>query len=142
MVLVPRGFRSATRPPTRSISGDLVGEPCFAVDAERGGASVLGESVALRQLYGVLSDEEFGVAGRALGMLAWDRDHRFCGRCGGPTERSAHERARTCEQCKHAAFPRLSPALIMLVEREGRALLARNARFPGSLFSTLAGFRT
>lgn len=120
--------------------GELDGEPCFAIDAGSGGASELGESVALRQLYGVLSDEEFGVAGRALGMLAWDRDHRYCGRCGGPTERSPRERARTCAQCKHAAFPRLSPAVIMLVEREGKALLARNARFPGSFFSTLAGF--
>ncbi len=120
--------------------GDLDDEPCFAVDASAGDAASLGESVALRQLYGVLPEEEFGIAGRALGMLAWDRDHRFCGRCGGPTERSTRERARTCGQCGHASFPRLSPAVIMLVEREGRALLARNARFPGSFFSTLAGF--
>lgn len=120
--------------------GDLDDEPCFALDASVEAGGELGESVALRQLYGVLSDEEFGVAGRALGMLAWDRDHRFCGRCGGPTERSTRERARTCGPCGVGAFPRLSPAVIMLVEREGRALLARNARFPGSFFSTLAGF--
>src|SRR5690606_14655379 len=95
--------------------GELDGEPCFAIDAGgSGGASELGESVALRQLYGVLSDEEFGVAGRALGMLAWDRDHRYCGRCGGPTERSPRERARTCAQCKHAAFQILSPAVCLI----------------------------
>jgi NAD+ diphosphatase len=34
----------------------------------------------------------------------------------------------------------LSPAIIVLVERDGRALLARNARFPRPFFSTLAGF--
>jgi NAD+ diphosphatase len=88
----------------------------------------------------VLSDEDFGVAGRALGLTAWDRDHRFCGRCGSPTERSTTERVRTCTACKHGAYPRLSPAVIMLVERDGRALLARNARFTLPFFSTLAGF--
>jgi NAD+ diphosphatase len=116
--------------------GDLDGEACFALD----GGSELGEPVALRQLFGVLSDEEFTIAGRALGLTAWDRDHRFCGRCGEGTERSTTERVRTCVKCGHGAYPRLSPAVIMLVEREGRALLARNARFPMSFFSTLAGF--
>ncbi len=116
--------------------GELDGEACFALHGE----SSLGEPVALRQLFGVLSEDEFGVAGRALGLTAWDRDHRFCGRCGAPTERSASDRVRTCTQCGHGAYPRLSPAVIMLVEREGRALLARNARFTLPFFSTLAGF--
>ncbi|HEX7842628.1 MAG TPA: NAD(+) diphosphatase, partial [Kofleriaceae bacterium] len=73
-------------------------------------------------------------------LTAWDRDHRFCGRCGAATERSATERVRTCTRCGHGAYPRLSPAIIALVERDGRALLARNARFPRPFFSTLAGF--
>jgi NAD+ diphosphatase len=116
--------------------GELDGEACFAVH----GPSDLGEPVTLRQLYGALTDDDFGIAGRALGLTAWDRDHRFCGRCGAETERSAVERVRTCKQCGHGAYPRLSPAVIMLVERDGKALLARNARFPLPFFSTLAGF--
>ena len=54
--------------------------------------------------------------------------------------RSVAERVRTCSRCSHGAYPRLSPAIIALVERDGRALLARNARFPVPFFSTLAGF--
>jgi NAD+ diphosphatase len=96
--------------------------------------------VALRQLFGALPDEDFAIAGRALGLTAWDRDHRFCGRCGALTTRSTVERVRTCPACGHGAYPRLSPAVIMLVERDGRALLARNARFPRPFHSTLAGF--
>jgi NAD+ diphosphatase len=115
--------------------GELDGQACFALE---GGSE--GEPVALRQLFGVLSEEEFAIAGRALGLTAWDRDHRFCGRCGGETERSTKERLRTCMRCGHGAYPRLSPAVIMLVERDGKALLARNARFPLPFFSTLAGF--
>lgn len=115
--------------------GELDGEPCFAVDGV-----IEGEPVSLRQLFGALPDEVFGIAGRALGLTAWDRDHRYCGRCGGETVRSTTERVRTCAQCRHGAYPRLSPAVIMLVERDGKALLARNARFTLPFYSTLAGF--
>ena len=121
--------------------GELDGEPCFARAVVQEGDEPAGtEPVALRQLFGVLSDEEFGVAGRALGLATWERDHRFCGRCGETTERDDHERVRTCTACHHGAYPKLAPAVIMLVERDGRALLARNARFPLPFFSTLAGF--
>lgn len=115
--------------------GELDGEPCFAIDGP-----AEGEPVPLRELFGALTDDEFGVAGRALGLTAWDRDFRFCGRCGAPTERSTTERVRTCTRCGHGAYPRLSPAVIMLVERDGKALLARNARFTRPFYSTLAGF--
>jgi NAD+ diphosphatase len=121
--------------------GELDGEPCFARALSHDDAAPEGTSrVALRQLFGALPDEVFGIAGRALGLTAWDRDHRFCGRCGAETERSAVERVRTCMRCNHGAYPRLSPAVIMLVERDGKALLARNARFTLPFFSTLAGF--
>lgn len=120
--------------------GDLDGTACFARLVEPDAGPPDSEPMALRQLFGTLSDEEFGIAGRALGLTAWDRDHRFCGRCGSPTERSTSERVRTCTACGHASYPRLSPAVIVLVEREGRALLARNARTRMPFFSTLAGF--
>jgi NAD+ diphosphatase len=121
--------------------GGLDDAPCFARMLEDGEAAPEGtRPVALRQLFGALPDLDFGIAGRALGVTAWDRDHRFCGRCGAATERSPTERVRTCSRCGHGAYPRLSPAIIALVERDGRALLARNPRFPLPFFSTLAGF--
>jgi len=119
------------------VLGELDGVACFA----RGHEPPPGcEPVPLRQLFGVLGDEPFGVAGRALALVAWDHDHRYCGRCASPTVRSATERARTCTSCGHTAYPRISPAIITLVERDGRALLARNARTRMPFFSTLAGF--
>jgi len=118
--------------------GTLDGEPCFArlVDEPLAGSTL----VPLRQLFGALSDDDFAIAGRALGLTAWDRDHRFCGRCGAPTERSTIERLRACTACAHGAYPRLSPAVIVAVEREGHLLLARNARTQMPFYSTLAGF--
>jgi NAD+ diphosphatase len=121
--------------------GRLDGVACFARTLEEGEAPPAGtEPVPLRQLYGVLPDDDFAVAGRALGFTAWDRDHRFCGRCGAATERSATERVRECPRCGHHSYPRLSPAIIVLVERDGRALLAHNARVNMPFFTVLAGF--
>jgi len=121
--------------------GELDGEPCFARALERDARPPAGsEPMALRQLYGTLSDDEFAVAGRALGLTAWDRDFAHCGRCGSKTLRSTQERMRTCTACSFPAYPRLSPAVIVLIERDGQCLLARNARTQMPFYSTLAGF--
>jgi len=130
---IPRGPRAEGD----VVLGTLDGEACFG----RFGQPVPGSSaVGLRQLFGVLDETTFAVALRALGFTAWDRDHRFCSRCGGPATASTKERARTCGACGYAAYPRLSPAVIVLIERDGRALLARNARTRSAFHSTLAGF--
>lgn len=95
----------------------------------------------LRALYGRLPDELYGVAGRGVQILLWDRTHRFCGRCGQPTVNAPAERAKLCPNCGLLAFPRLSPAVIMLVQRgEDELLLARNRAFAEGFFSVLAGF--
>jgi NAD+ diphosphatase len=95
---------------------------------------------SLRKLYGVLDEERFAVAGRAMQIVYWDDTHRFCGRCGTALLRQAHERAKRCPSCELLAFPRLSPAVIVLVRKGTQALLARAARFPTAMYSTLAGF--
>jgi NAD+ diphosphatase len=95
----------------------------------------------LRALYARLPDDEYGVAGRAAQILVWDQTHRFCGRCGTPTINAPAERAKLCPQCGLLSFPRLSPAVIMLVQRgEDELLLARNRAFVDGFFSVLAGF--
>lgn len=136
-VQIPKGLA-----PSRSVYlGDQDGTPCFAwLKGDAAEEPTGTQPVQLRRLFGAMTEEDFGIAGRAMGLTAWDRDHRFCGRCGSPTERSQRERVRTCERCGHGAYPRLSPAVIVLVERDGRALLGRGVRFPLPFFSTLAGF--
>ena len=94
----------------------------------------------LRRLWGLLPEEAWRLAGRAVQLLDWDRNHRFCGRCGTPTERHPTERARVCPRCSLQAFPRLSPAVITLVEDGDRMLLARSPHFAPGVYSTLAGF--
>jgi NAD+ diphosphatase len=94
----------------------------------------------LRTLFSVLDDGHFALAGRALQLLDWDRTHLFCGRCGARTEARREERARVCPACKLSAYPRVAPAVMALIKRENRILLARSPHFPPGMYSALAGF--
>lgn len=78
--------------------------------------------------------------GKSLQLLEWDRDHRFCGRCGGPTEDEPSDRSRRCAVCELSFYPRVAPAVIVLVWRDREVLLARSPSLPAGMFSTLAGF--
>lgn len=96
----------------------------------------------LRSLFGKLSELEWNIGGRATQIVDWERDNMFCGRCGGPMERLGKERSLTCPVDGLVAYPRLSPAVIMLVKHpaSGQALLGRSALWTVPMFSTLAGF--
>jgi NAD+ diphosphatase len=122
--------------------GRLDDQDCYAVELESPPELSEDNSLeGLRALYGVLADELYSVAGRAVQILLWDKTHRFCGRCGQPTVNAPGERAKLCPQCGLLSFPRLSPAVIMLIRRgEDEFLLARNRAFADRFFSVLAGF--
>ncbi len=80
------------------------------------------------------------VAGRALGVLNWRRDHRYCGRCGGTMEEHPAEgMARRCAACGTVVWPDVSPAVIVRVEKEGRILLARHAYRDREVWACIAG---
>ncbi|MGM8849113.1 NAD(+) diphosphatase [Salinicola halophyticus] len=76
----------------------------------------------------------------ALQVTRWERDHRFCGRCGHATRRLVHEFAMQCDNCGLRGYPRISPCIITLVTHGKDMLLARSPRFPPQRYSTLAGF--
>lgn len=113
---------------------------CWAVDVPRGDDPAAGQAQDLRLLYGQLDEVDWAIAGRAVQLVEWARTHRFCGRCGTPTDPVDGERAMRCPQCRLMAFPRLAPAIITLVTRGDEALLARGVQFPVPMYSCLAGF--
>jgi NAD+ diphosphatase len=94
----------------------------------------------LRSLFGEVDDGLLGVAGRALQVVEWARTHRFCGACGGPTRQSASERCMHCDNCGHLAYPRISPAMMVLIRKGDQVLLAFHTQSPSKRFSPLAGF--
>ena len=120
--------------------GDLGPLGCWAAEVACAEAPAGHGWVGLRALFSVLEDAHFALAGRALQLLQWDRDHQFCGRCGTRTEPRAEERVRACPACGLTAYPRVAPAVMALVRRGRELLLARSPHFPPGMYNALAGF--
>ena len=115
--------------------------PCYAVEVMEGSIPPAGMTFeGLRQVYGRLEEGLFWIAARAVQIIDWDRTHQFCGRCGSPLRAKTNERAKECPQCGLLQFPRLAPAIIVLVERGRELLLARSRHFMPGMYSVLAGF--
>ncbi len=94
----------------------------------------------LRSLFAELDHDIFCLAGRAIQIVHWYKEHRYCGKCGTAMLDRQNELARKCPGCEFISYPRLSPAVIMSVVRDEQILLARSPRFPAGMYSTLAGF--
>ncbi len=125
----------------RHYLGLLEGTACYAVDLPPDISPSPGMAFeGLRKVYGRLDDDLFWAAARAVQIVEWDRTHRFCGRCGVPLRPRETERAKECPQCGLLHFPRLAPAIIVLVERGRELLMARSRHFAPGVYSVLAGF--
>ncbi len=121
--------------------GQLEMSHCFSAELDAGVQPPDGMAFRdLRVLFGGLSPELHAIAGRAVQIVEWDRTHQFCGACGEKTVLSDADRSRTCPDCQFPMYPRLSPAMIVAVERGDEILLARSPHFPPGIFSMLAGF--
>src|SRR5829696_9963719 len=121
--------------------GDLNGHACWAVEV--GADARPPEGMVFEDLRGLfyrVDEDFFRMAGRAKQIVGWHATHRFCGRCGGKTAPVAGEMAKKCTRCGMLYYPRLSPAIIVLVRDGSRVLLARSPNFPPGMYSTLAGF--
>ncbi|UBU12178.1 NAD(+) diphosphatase [Nonomuraea gerenzanensis] len=102
-----------------------------------------GEPVAagLRQVGGLLGDRDAGLLVYAVALEAWHATHEFCPRCGAHTVVQAGGHIRVCPKDSSQHFPRVDPAVIMLVRDEAdRCLLARGPQWPEGRLSILAGF--
>jgi NAD+ diphosphatase len=98
------------------------------------------QPVALRAAMMQFPEPLMGLAARAAQVLEWDRAHRYCGVCGTPTALHERDRARRCPRCGHVVYPRLSPAMMVLVWRGQELLLARSPSYAPGIYSALAGF--
>ena len=100
--------------------------------------------LSLRKLFNKLDDTLLALARRAVQIVEWERTHQFCGRCGIAVQALPYERAKKCPRCSLTSYPRLSPAIIVSIERDGpngkEILLAHNKRHPAGFYSVLAGF--
>jgi len=97
---------------------------------------------AFRKLRALLGDlgERAPLAGRAFQIAEWARTHKYCGVCATPMQPVGHEFCMRCPACGMSAYPRISPAMMVLVRKGDSILLARHATYATARHTALAGF--
>ncbi len=156
-ILVQAEAGSLSEAPPEADGEALVGRSDFDLDGTRYAAFMLDEGGArsalarglrrmtLREALAEQSPERMRPALRGMALLRSAETARFCGACGAPlrdSEAGGGEAgySRVCVDCGRIHFPKISPAVILLIRKGDRALLAHNARFKAGFFGLIAGF--
>ena len=144
-VLLERRVLPDLDPSACVLLGYFAGVATFAVELDPNSspaAELGGEFTDLRLAGALLPADEAGLLAYARALIYWRARHRFCGVCGAPTAPAdaGHIMACTTAACGTQFFPRIDPAIIVLVTDGERALLGRQASWPRGRYSTIAGF--
>ena len=146
-VLMPldRGPFAGIDPGALVLLGDYNGLAVFTTEIESDSPPALeggAEFADLRLAAALLPHEEAGLVAYARAMISFRHRHRFCGSCGAPTAPQKNGRVMVCtrQSCATEFFPRVDPAVIVLVTDGDRALLGRQPAWPAGRYSTIAGF--
>lgn len=148
-VVLDAGEAAALRPAELIFLGLSADGPFFAADLsglDRAAALALAgaDDIAdVRALIADISRAEAGLLAYARGLVLWQRRQQFCGSCGGRCEPREGGHVRACAACETLHFPKIEPAIIVLVELPGeprRCLLGQHQRSGPGSYSTLAGF--
>ncbi|MBA3661806.1 MAG: NAD(+) diphosphatase [Gammaproteobacteria bacterium] len=97
-------------------------------------------AIPLKKSFEILGHEWFVAATKSYSVINWDKNHRFCGRCGSKTIHKVGVFERICTHCQLVLYPRISPSMIVLIKRDDTILMARSPHFPPGVFGLIAGF--
>ncbi len=121
--------------------GKFYNQPAYCIGVSDNTQAPSGMSfVDLRSTFGVLDEDSFWLASKAVQVVAWEQTHRYCGKCGSFTQDLSGERAKVCPKCGFISYPRICPAVITAVFKENKILLAHARSFKGDMHSLIAGF--
>ena len=121
--------------------GSISNVPLFANEVDQDADNPDGyEFSTLWSFLNQVDQQVFYLVGRARQIVEWHRNHHYCGQCGQETSSFEADRSRKCESCNLMFYPRLSPSIIVCVNKGEEILLARNAHARGNFYSTIAGF--
>ena len=125
--------------------GVFRGHPAFAVHIDRSVPEPFtdrGRFHDLRYLGSILPADDANLIAHARALVIWHERQRFCGQCGAPTRPEQGGNTRLCSnpECAQRLFPRVDPAIIVLVHDRDRCLLGRQPTWPEGRYSTIAGF--
>ena len=96
----------------------------------------------LRTLNPLLNNSDLTFLTTAQGINYWHKKNIYCGICGSISMSDDSGNSRVClnKKCRNKVFPRLDPAVIMLITYKDSCLLGRQKFWPEGMHSTLAGF--
>lgn len=126
--------------------GYFRGHHCFAFDTADNSAEAprydIGQFHDLRLAGALLPPDEAALVAYAQAMVLWHRRHKHCGTCGSPANpgQAGHVRICSSGSCARQQFPRVDPAVIVLVFDGNKCLLGRQASWAPGRYSTIAGF--
>lgn len=144
---IPRGNESVVHTALfeRKLEFIHIGNSYIAAELQKN--SIQPEKTHLKdfvELFLSLPTETIEPARKACQLLEWDKLHQFCGSCGSRTRDPGiiNEPYKICtsEPCKQRFYPKVSPVVIVAVEKGDTLLLARSPHFPPEIYTTLAGF--
>lgn len=95
--------------------------------------------VDLRASYDCVPLAVYQMAGKAFQILNWDKNSRYCPMCGVPTVQISPI-AKKCPECRQEIYPRISPAIIVLIRKGDSILLVHARNFRGTFNGLVAGF--
>ncbi|MCX6697145.1 MAG: NAD(+) diphosphatase [Methanoregula sp.] len=121
--------------------GHLGQTPCYAEEVSLGNPLPTGMNHSgVRELFFQLPADEIAIAAFAVRIIDFARTTRYCGRCGARIRRLRTERAAFCTDGNLITYPRISPAIIILIQKGDQILLARSPHFPAGMHSVIASF--
>lgn len=121
--------------------GLLDGRYCQAAWVDAAAVAPAGHVfTGMRALFGVMDEALLGVAARGAQIAEWARSHRYCGACATPTLLVDGERCMRCPACALVAYPRISPAMMVMIRKGEQVLMALHTQSAVQRFIPLAGF--
>lgn len=99
------------------------------------------ELVPFRKALELLGMEWYTTAVKAYSIIKWDKNHQYCGYCGTPTmHKLSNSFERECPACHLLFYPRISPSIIVLIQKNNEVLMARSPHFQPGIYALIAGF--
>ena len=95
----------------------------------------------LRAVAGMLEPYQGELAAAAVALATWDKNTKFCERCGASLKLACAGWEKHCSACAHITYPRTDPAIIVAITDDAeRLLLIHGATWQPGRYSVVAGF--
>ncbi|EKD69926.1 MAG: hypothetical protein ACD_46C00695G0001 [uncultured bacterium] len=96
--------------------------------------------IPLKKALELLHSDWYNIAAKASAIIDWDKNHQYCGRCSNPTIHRENTFERYCPICNLVFYPRISPSIIVLIQKNDHILMARGHHFTPGVYGLIAGF--